>query len=558
MTKASEETKEEDPPATIGTISSTILADEIFGCLTLADLDESTRKVSREWNEASHAKRAYHLKCLNKKGTRVKIFGLTSAAGAKLNGTIGTVAGKRHEVNGRFPVKLAHSITGVEETKAIKPSNLNIFVAQNEKEEEEEMSIVNYTKNSKLRTAHGMILDQILTLARWESNIICGNKLTNTYESFVKIPRSNPEMGRLNSLTFTYWHTSPALAGYHGVEKPLFDSTVDTLADQEDHICSKLGTETKWKADGPNGKYVVRNFVRFMRSWEKERITGEFWVMKVVPTGTIMVLKGEGELGPVYLVKGMDSVIGDLCPSLPCFVTATLLPVYNSLVYDGMLVAARFPVSIALKGQLETLVESAVTNKTVITQGKSSALGLWDSDPPPLPPVTEHGTKPSTRIAGGAINVGDDTFEVTKAQEKLARKILKIAAKKQSPGGNGSDGNPVALVFRRFGYTKKENPMKMVVVLNAGNFLHTFSYKGKDTYTVDEFLQELLVVFQQTPMGMPDLLMPDELSVVKPLQMIMEKAYDAQDTRTIKKVSVRWYPPPSKEETAHAMFQGPS
>eukprot|EP00978_Attheya_sp_CCMP212_P006266 scaffold14188_cov50-Attheya_sp.AAC.5 len=555
MAKASEEIKEEDPPATIGTISSTILADEIFGCLTLTDLDESTRKVSREWNEASTAKRAYHLKCLNKKGTRVKIFGLTSAAGAKLNGTIGTVAGERHEVNGRFPVKLVHSITGVEETKAIKPLNLNLFVAQ-KKEEEEEMSIVNYTKNAKLRTAHGMILDQILTLARWESNKICGNKLTNTYESFVKIPRSNPEMGRLNSLTFTYWHTSPALAGYRGVEKPLFDSTVDTLADQEDHICRTLGTETKWNADGPNGKYVVRNFVRFMRSWEKERITGEFWVMKVVPTGTIMVSKGEGGLGPVYLVKGMDSVIGDLCPSLPCFVTATLLPVYNSLVYDGMLVAARFPVAGALKGKLETLVESAVTNKTIITQGKSAALGLWDSDPPPLPPVTEGGTKPSTRLVGGAIDVGDDTFEVTKAQEKLARKILKIAAKKQSPSaGNGSDDNPVALVFRRFGYTKEENPMKMVVVMNAGNFLHTFSYKGKDTYTVDEFLQELLAVFQRTPMGMPDILMPDELSVVKPLQMIMEKAYDAQDTRSMK---VRWYPPPSKEETAHAMFQGPS
>eukprot|EP00978_Attheya_sp_CCMP212_P019099 scaffold53079_cov47-Attheya_sp.AAC.3 len=98
MMKASEDMKQKDPPATIGTISSTILADEIFGCLlTLTDLDESTRKVSREWNEASTVKRAYHLKCLDKKGTRVKIIGLTSAAGSKLNGTIGTVVGKRQE-----------------------------------------------------------------------------------------------------------------------------------------------------------------------------------------------------------------------------------------------------------------------------------------------------------------------------------------------------------------------------------------------------------------------------------------------------------------------------
>jgi hypothetical protein len=204
-------------------------------------------------------------------------------------------------------------------------------------------------------------------------------------------------------------------------------------------------------------------------------------------------------------------------------------------------------------------VESAVGNKTIITQGKSAALGLWDSDPLPLPPVTERATKAGTCLAGGSIDVGDDTFEVTKSQEKLARKILKIAANKKSSGGNESNGSPTAFVFRRFGYTKEKNPMKMCVVMNAGNgmFLHTFCYKGEDTYTVDEFLQELLVVFQRTPMDMPDVLMPDELSVVKPLQTIMEKAYDAKDTRNMKKVTVRWYPPPSKEETAHAMFQGP-
>eukprot|EP00978_Attheya_sp_CCMP212_P041910 scaffold246831_cov67-Attheya_sp.AAC.1 len=138
-----------------------------------------------------------------------------------------------------------------------------------------------------------------------------------------------------------------------------------------------------------------------------------------------MVFKGEQELGPVYLVKGTFAVIGDMLPSLPHCVTATLLPVYNSLVYDGMMDDAEVPLSSALKAELETLVESAVTNKTIITQGKSAALGLWDSDPPPLPPVTECGTD--------AIDAGDDTFEVTKAQEKLARKILKIAAKNQSP-----------------------------------------------------------------------------------------------------------------------------
>jgi hypothetical protein len=288
-----------------------------------------------------------------------------------------------------------------------------------------------------------------------------------------------------------------------------------------------------------------------MRSWEKERITGEFWVMKVVPTGTIMVFKGEQELGPVYLVKGIVAPIGDMLPSLPQCVTATLLPVYNSLVYDGMMKDAEFPLSSALKAELETLVDSAVTNKTIITQGKSAALGLWDSDPPPLPHVTECGTD--------AIDVGGDTFEVTKAQEKLARKILKIAAKNQSPGENGRGGERVGLEFLRFGDMNGDNPLKMCGVIKGGNVLHTFSFKGDDTYTVDELLQELLVVFQRTPMGMPDILLPDELSVVKPLQLIMEKAYAGEDARTIKKVIVHWHPPASKEEMAQAcaMSQGP-
>lgn len=127
------------------------------------------------------------------------------------------------------------------------------------------------------------------------------------FESFMRLPRQETQMANIQ--IFSMYRVKPSNAGYHiPGDMSILDSTIHTLAEHENSAIEEFGQMANYERDGSGGKLIVRNLVRFMESWDKERIHGEFWISKIVKSGTLVVQKnnefGEPELGKVYLVKG--------------------------------------------------------------------------------------------------------------------------------------------------------------------------------------------------------------------------------------------------------------
>jgi hypothetical protein len=87
----------------------------------------------------------------------------------------------------------------------------------------------------------------------------------------------------------------------------------------------------------------------------------------------------------------------------------------------------------------------------------------------------------------------------------------------------------------------------------------TTTFEGRDdddtTYSLDELLGALLDVVTKTAHeygGMPSAIMPDELSMVEPLQKVLETAFGEVCPEEELETIVRWYPPASKEEQENA------
>ena len=154
-----------------------------------------------------------------------------------------------------------------------------------------------------------------------------------------------------------------------------------------------LARAGRWHRDGEDAEYFVSNLTRSMAAWGTERVTGNFYIVRDVPRGTLVV---DERRENVYLVLGMASVIGAMCHALPHFARITILPVFEFLVYDGLLTP---PVNVLGGGfeglaqgivemrldleVLDELVETHLREGRVITMGKSAAAGLWDGPPPP-------------------------------------------------------------------------------------------------------------------------------------------------------------------------------
>mmetsp|Transcript_28082 Transcript_28082/g.51821 ORF Transcript_28082/g.51821 Transcript_28082/m.51821 type:complete len:161 (+) Transcript_28082:705-1187(+) len=158
----------------------------------------------------------------------------------------------------------------------------------------------------------------------------------------MSLPRGDQRMSMANMQMFSMYRVKPSSAGYMVPgDMSILDSTVHSLSEYQDMSIDTFGKMAKYEKDGSGGKLIVRNMVRFMQSWDKERIHGEFWISRIVRSGTLVVKKnneyGESELGDVYLVRGINSQVGGQVPKskLPLLVRTTFLPLYDMVVYDG-------------------------------------------------------------------------------------------------------------------------------------------------------------------------------------------------------------------------------
>eukprot|EP00485_Elphidium_margaritaceum_P010029 CAMPEP_0202690574 /NCGR_PEP_ID=MMETSP1385-20130828/5520_1 /ASSEMBLY_ACC=CAM_ASM_000861 /TAXON_ID=933848 /ORGANISM="Elphidium margaritaceum" /LENGTH=552 /DNA_ID=CAMNT_0049345849 /DNA_START=16 /DNA_END=1674 /DNA_ORIENTATION=+ len=533
----------------------------IFSFLTLLELQTTVRLVCKNWRDRCEEFKQLWIQLLTNVNRKVEILSLQSAKGKSLNGRIGRIVHKtNNNQSQRFSVSLVNYITGKTDFVALKPCNLNPFYYRIGEEDDEQLKLIaDYTSNSRLLVSHGMLLDQILMLARWFCSNIEGTDAPKNFADFFQLPRQSKVLGRLNSTLFTWWKTDPRLAS-RCADGPVLDCVVKSLAHQEVDLSTRLATNDKlWPSDGPGGKYMARNFCHFMKTWDVERITGEFWVVRVYPTGTVLVKIDDehdkyGSLGKVYLVKGHASVVGELFPSLPHFCRTTLLPVYNCLTYDGMVTVRAVTVTARLENALNQHVNDAIHNKIIVWRGQSAEQGKWDV-PPPIPKID---LGPPTRMDNINQNNNDNastpSCNISDSEWKLGRKVARLAKRR------GAVDPAAMIIFRRDGYSYKENPNGMVTTMyfKAGNCMGMLpsrfhvDHSRPDcvpTYSLKEALEILLQSLKQTPHRMPTV-QPDEKTVVQPLQTILTETFQKEGVQG--EPHVIWYPPPSKEEADFA------
>lgn len=581
----------------ISDLDQTLLC-EIFSFFTLDDLQNSHRIVSKSFHAASQELKEIHYRHLSsassssskkrKCQTLVQIQNLQSEKGRKLNGKIGIISGKYQKTSSRFPIEIRNDITNETTKMGIKASNLNIYPSQRTLESyNHQTKLLDYSNDSKVRVPHGMLLEECIITARWLCNEINGRAYYNgSRENFFKLPSQHPSYAKASASMFTFWNVNIQKAGLSnlGNDMTLFDMIVADLIHMNSHseqsIVDFFGKKAKWElGDGKNGELILRQYVRFMKSWATERISGKFWVTDVYETGTIMV-KVEDEdlntctLGKVYLVRGQNSVIGELLSTngLPCSCYTTVLPLYHFLVYDGMLMRVpQVPYggsNAQFRKILKEHVQNAIENGTVVTMGESAKQGLWDDIPPTLPYVSDDGreidwgrgcvvdpqnqdgkesesTKEASNTQTEVKPSSPSKREFTQYEKESALQLAQYTAKMGIlPSKTASETN--TLLFKRYGYTKAENPNRICLLFFNSKEVEYFDFQQYElTYDLPEVLDQLLN-FMEDMGGFPKVIQCDEFSVVEPLTLILKESFDKVGVKH--EVNVQWHPPPGEED----------
>eukprot|EP00979_Chaetoceros_neogracilis_P017817 scaffold10285_cov258-Chaetoceros_neogracile.AAC.3 len=522
------------------------------------------RQVSSTLHLACDRRKAY-IRSLLVKSKMVEIVGLASVKGKAMNGRLGIIHG---EVDAsRYPVTI-HHLTGETQRLSVKPQNLNPFISNDQESEElKRVKSVQYTTDGKVREGHGRFLDEVLMLNRFAVNELCGGSLyQGDYQSFKSLSRSDRRVAQMNAQVYTLYKVNPITAGYRSTNNlSILDKTVATLCENQDMFNKHLGKMAKYEQDGPDGKLIVRNMVRFARTWLEERISGNFWIYKIVPSGTLVVKimddlghdyemnqVGSKKLGKVYLVKGMGSKVGENLPiqSKPVQVCTTFLPMYGFLVYDGIMTCSNTTAAGGEKEEIRLHVEKAVRDQTVVYCGESAAQGLWDSEPPELPNVAGVKDEIQEELKGSESTEEKIQYKPTSPQVKMMKKIINFAKKIGFKTVDKTSFKPDEcriMIVRHLAFTKRDNPNQLCGISFTDNLtnMHMFRFEQWPTYTIDELLPEILKVVKESKV-VPCMIWMDEKSLVKPLSSLLQIVSEQVGFK--EKIDVEWYPPPSQEE----------
>jgi len=537
---------------------------EILTYLSLKnDIQSRARIVSKSWQEACQAYKTAWIEALDGKRS-VVLLELTSAKGKTLNGNTAKITGERDPKSHRYPIVIDNWLTGESETLTFKICNLNPNATHRADPEADTPDLLKYTTNAKLRRSHGMMLDQMLMLARYETNIINGNPIPVPYRDFMNLPRSHPALARLNANMWTWWTVNPKLAGVNG--RGTISDLICTAMMDNDFSLHMAKEDKLWPSDGEKGVHLVRNLIRAMRSWPDQRRYETFWVTHKFKTGSIMTACRDGKLGQVYLVKGHNSVIAELRPQLPFCCRATLLPIYDLWTYDGMITAMAERPSAKLQKALEAHVRKAIIERTVSWRGPISE--HWQYPPPPFPrkknPSGDEAELDWSSYEDGygnpTINI-EEYEEITEEHLAIGRRIVKAALSK-----GGIDPDPAAMnvwVIRRLGYSYEENPNGFATLMGRGMPLgpvmfavdHERGEDPNDNYIPTYTLKDALIgIFEASKRHrLPSVMQIDEIGLVRPLGKVFKQCFEEENANVL---SVEWYPPASEEEAAYATAFG--
>lgn len=528
---------------------------EILSYLNLVDLAQ-VRKISKAFCDAAEQRKQYIFHHLLGPNAHVEIRGLLSDNGKVYNGRVGTIVGKPDSKTSRFPVQILY-ITGETFVLGVKATNLNPYLSQAQLDHEKKREqAISYTKDGRVREPHGVVVDQVFMLARWFHNEMSGHTYFQNldFPRYMSLSRSDPRVGAANAGVFSFYKVKPSLAGYtvpH--DETIYELVVKSLVNSQEGMIQNFGRKTKWSADGPNGQLLVRNFVRFMSTWDREHVIGKFWIVKSVKTGTILVSESsDGSLEKVYLVKGLANRIGDLFlrhGDTPVQGVLTIVPIYNFLVYDGIALGTHSLASATKKKEIVQFVDNAIKSESVIYQGESASLGKWDDTEPPM--------LPRIRVEDDTLDWGldpmrdttlHDVIDVTEGHKIKAQEMVKLA-KKYGVVSLKSNSIKASVTVRRYGYTESDNPNNLCTMLLRHKPVHMFSFAEWPCYNLDELLTELNHCFKDIQ-KVPGIIMVDEVSLVEPLKSLLDEAFQEESRKGKETPRVVWYPPPSAMEQA--------
>lgn len=111
-------------------------------------------------------------------------------------------------------------------------------------------------------------------------------------------------------------------------------------------------------------------------SW-KQRIAGTFALLDSLPEHAIF-LPDSHEEECVFGVKGLMSPLDEVCPYLPCFVQAVLLPFEDNITYDGFIAPYNVMIGPGIQAEWEAEWANAIELGSVVT---TLSGGAYDQDP---------------------------------------------------------------------------------------------------------------------------------------------------------------------------------
>lgn len=452
-------------------------------------------------------------------GDRVVLQGLQSAT--HLNGCHGCIA--RELQQGRYGV----DIDVDSQRRNIKPVNL----LREETDNDDEQMMVADAIEGILPENHGRAASYLLDLMR--VNVACHFLHDQEVSSQMDLQRlrSTPAgmlyIARLTAVGWSIWTTE----GVGGLDVGTGDGTFAMMKFGIEQVIEDFEVNNVTESDAAPILFA-RDALQSPHAaggWHV-RVHGNFWIVGSSPKTGAAYLIPEGNKSMVYEVLGILNALYPMVSrgpfTRPVLMTATLIPWYGRLLYDGVVIPAHgrnMPqqASPAVTKKLQAAVDEAVNRGRVI-------LRLRDMQPA----LSMGSTVTSSRLAP---NRDPPSEEEDRYMEQLAALPSPVQASMQD---HFDEVKPWIWTFRRMGYTEEENPSHVGVVIRAnGDVLGPFDCSALAPTSVD--ILRNAVTYARQLNRQPSFLSIDERFCCDRLKYLL------RDTN----ISVQYYRPASKEET---------